>query len=129
MNSTTDDDARSMGNCLKHGDYNGRELRCPFRQRYLSRNQTLVRRHAMYTGTMINDLLDLVQTQDLANDALCLCRFPLGQHSHEGHFCPSRLSKGELFRQTKFRALGCQACVANGSWDPGQECGRETVVG
>jgi hypothetical protein len=80
----------------------------------------------MYSDTVAGQAVDRVMDR---NYQLCLCRFPLGQHSHEGHFCPSRLSKGELFRQTKFRALRCQACVANGSWDPGQECGRETVVG
>jgi hypothetical protein len=67
----------------------------------------------------------------IRNSAICEnCWQTLGEHSHFGSNCPSTLgTPGPLYLSTKFVQITCQACVIQGAWDEGQECGRTVIEG
>jgi hypothetical protein len=97
-----------------------------------------------YTGTMINDLLDMAEKQRkvdavdaiyarrlfadiMRQSRLCrICRQTYADHSHEDGFCPTGLASGPFFNPNRrFTEITCQASVGDSAY----QCDRECVPG
>lgn len=56
------------------------------------------------------------------------CRQPYKDHTEvNGDWCPERWPSA--MRQRHFVEMTCEACNSYGSFDPGQQCGRECIPG
>lgn len=74
-------------------------------------------------GNEINALIDAASRVREHMKRLCKhCRAPYEDHGNFTNGCPAPA-------HTKFAVMGCEACTSYGSFDGGQECGKECVAG